>query len=292
MTEEPSTLQPAGNASTPQQNGSPNFYPETLDEEGDDLELQAKVEASTYHVLDDWVVYVVIFLGTVLTTGLPVLLGQQLCLPLLNGLVIAPLFIWALRAGRPRRAIELGLFWAVCQTVSTVAATLLLPELASRAIWDGLSFRTEMFTWIDHGQGRPGMPAAFLPQAARNYGIFAALSLATGGMAAFVFLAKLLNTFNFYVATLVQHVASPLLLALAAWPTWLIIRLVGFMVTGAVLAEPVAVLDLRPDWWRRWWQERRRLLAIGLGILLLSIVLQLLLSPIWPAMLRQAVDFS
>lgn len=246
--------------------------------------------ASDYHVLDDRVVYVVVFLGTLLTTGLPVFLGQRFCLPLLNGLVIAPLFIWALRAGRPRRAVELGLFWSLCQTAAMLAATLLLPEQTTIVVLRGLDFRTEMLAWVNDGQGSPGLASEFVPRAAGNYAIFSGLSLVTGSIGGLIFLASLLNTYNFYVATLVQQVVNPLLLIVLAWPLWLIVRLIGYLVTGAVLAEPVAVLDLRPQWWSRWWRDRRRLLVIGIGLVVMSLLLQLILAPLWPSLLRLTID--
>lgn len=248
--------------------------------------------ATGYHVLNDPVVYVVIFVGSLLTTGLPVFLGQRFCLPLLNALVVFPLFVWAVRVSRPRRAITLGLFWALSQTVAFLAMALLLSERATVTVLNGLDFRTEMLAWIATGSGAPGAPGQFLPRELGNVALFAGASLLTAGLGSFILLALALNMINLYVASLVQQATNPLLLALTAWPIWLIVRLAGYLMSAAVLAEPAAVLDLRPQWWAGWWRRRRRLLAIGIGIVLLSFLLQALLAPIWDDLLRAATGLS
>lgn len=239
----------------------------------------------SYHVLDDPVVYPVVLIGVLLTTGLPIFLGQRICLPVLNGLVIFPLFAWALRVGRPRRAVELALFWVVCQGSAVVAASLLLPDRAGYAIVQGLEYRTEILRWAATGQGRASQPAIWLPGQARDLALFSLATLLTGGLGGLIWLASRLNAFNFSVTGLWQQAASPLLILLA-WPIWAVVRLIGYLVMGAALAEPVAVLDLRPAWWARWWRQRRRWLALGLAFILLGAAMQLLLARYWPGWLR------
>ena len=244
--------------------------------------VQVATETS-YHVLNDPVIYPVIALGVVLTTVMPVLLGQRFCLPLLNGLVIFPFLAWALRVGRPRRAVGLVLFWIVVQSVATVAVSLLLTERAGLAILGALEFRTQWLAWIDHGT--PVL--AWLPQL-RELIIYALAAFLTGGLAALILLAMVLNTFNFTVASLIQQAVSPVLLLLIAYPIWMVVRLLGYVILAVFLAEPVAVLDLRPAWWSAWWPQRRRLLGIGLALILAGVVLQLLLSPVWQRLLGLA----
>jgi hypothetical protein len=250
------------------------------------------VPSSSYHVLVDTIVYPVIALGVALTTALPVFLQQRFCLPVLNGLVIFPLFAWALRAGRPRRALGLGLFWALCQSLAIVAASLLMADRAGTAILGALEFRTQWLAWIASGSPVTSTPALSLPGQVRELAVFAAGSLLTGGLGGLILLAMALNAFNFTVASLLQQALRPVLLLLAAWPIWSVVRLIGYLTVGAVLAEPVAVLDLRPQWWAAWWPRRRRLLATGLGLIVLGIVLQIVLSPLWPSLLRSATGLN
>lgn len=253
-------------------------------------EAEAGNGSRGYHVLDDPIIYPVILAGVVLTTVLPLLLEQQLCLPLLNGLVIFPLFAWALRLGRPGRAVGLALFWVACQTVVVVSASLIIPDQAGLAIRQALEHRSETLAWIASGDGVAGSPGLWLPQQLRQAAVFAVATLLTGGLGGLILLATTLNMVNFVVADLIRQAGNLLLVLLFAWPIWSLVRLLAALIIGAVLAEPVAVLDLRPQWWGRWWAERRRLLAIGLGVLLLSFLLQLLLAPAWDDLLRLATD--
>ncbi len=94
-------------------------------------------------VLDDWIVFPSMGFGILVTTALPIFLGQRICLPVLSALVLIPMFIWALREGRPRKAIQLGLFWAVVQSAVIVIATVLLSDSASQAVVGGVEFRSE-----------------------------------------------------------------------------------------------------------------------------------------------------
>ncbi len=120
--------------------------------------------------------------------------------------------------------------------------------------------------------------------------VYAVAMAATGGAGGLVLLTAALNRFNFTVATMLASTSSPLLLALAAWPLWMIVRMVGFVIVGAVLAEPVANLDLRPAYLARWFQRRKRMLLAGLGVILLGIILQVLLSPLYQTILQNILE--
>jgi hypothetical protein len=89
---------------------------------------------------------------------------------------------------------------------------------------------------------------------------------------------------------LLASASNPALLALAAWPLWMIVRLVGFVIVGAVLAEPMANLDLRPVYLSGWLRRRWRLLLAGLGVILLGVVLQVLLAPLYQTVLQNALE--
>ena len=79
---------------------------------------------------------------------------------------------------------------------------------------------------------------------------------------------------------------------LGAWPIWVIVRLVSFLTVGAVLAEPMVHLNLRIGFLTDWWRRRKRLLAIGLGIFALSVLLQVLLAPLYRSLLQAALGLK
>lgn len=254
-----------------------------------------------YHVLDDPIVYVVIALGALLTTALPVFLGQRFCLPLLNTLVIFPLFVWAVRVGRPRRAVTLAAFWAICQAGAMLVASLLLTQQAGTAVLNGLEMRSQAIAWTAAQTvggpagfiaGLPWSPAKQLAQLA----VVGVGSLLTAGFVGLLIAALTINATAYIVASALREASAPLVALTAGWPLWTVARLAGYLLIGAVLAEPLAIgattprtEDLpEPAWtWRAWWRSRRRWLGVGIALALLAVVLQILLGPPWASLMRQ-----
>lgn len=241
------------------------------------------------NVLDDWIVYPTMALGVLATTFFPILLGQQLCLPLLSAAVLIPMFLWALRQGRPRKAVALALFWVVVQSLSVIAASLLFADTAALAVHGGLEYRTAWLAWSEGGPPVQMAPALDYGRQVVDLALYAVAMALTGGVGGILLLTVALDRFNFTVASLLAGAQNPVLLAIAAWPLWMIVRLVGYLVVGAVLAEPVANMDLRPAYLAAWLQARKRLLLAGLGAILLGIVLQALLTPLYQTILQNAI---
>jgi hypothetical protein len=241
------------------------------------------------NVLDDWVVYPTMAVGILATTFFPILLGQRICLPLLSAAVLIPMFLWALRQGRPRKAITLALFWAVVQSVSVVVASLLFEDTASRAVQGGLEYRSAWLAWSEGGPLVSLAPSLAYGRQVIELALYALAMALTGGVGGLLLLTVALDRFNFTVASLLSIAQSPVMAAVAAWPLWMIVRLVGYLIVGAVLAEPVANLDLRPAYLAAWLKVRKRLLLIGLGIILLGVVLQVLLAPFYQMILQNAL---
>ncbi len=260
--------------------------PAEVEDDGD------AAEASGPSVLDDWIVYPSMGFGILVTTALPIFLEQRLCLPVLSALVLVPMFIWALREGRPRKAIQLGLFWAVVQSAVIVIATILVSQSASHAVLGGVEFRSEWLAWIANGSAVQRTPALALGQASVELMIYAAATFLTGSVAGLIALTAAMDRFNFTAATLLTLAARPLLMLVSAWPVWVIVRLVSYLIVGAVLAEPMVHLNLRIGFLIDWWRRRQRLLAIGLGLFALSLLLQLLLSPIYRWLLQAALGLN
>lgn len=273
---------------TPQE--TPDFDPSPADQLDRSDFAEDEAETPAQNVLDDWIVYPSMALGIVITTFLPVMLGQQLCLPLLSAAVLIPMFLWALRQGRPGKAIALALFWAALQSLSMILASLLFPDSAAQAVQGGLEYRSAWLQWIADGSRTTLSPALDYGRQLVDLVIYALAMAFSGGVGGLLLLTLALNRFNFTVASLLTAAQNPALAALAAWPLWMIARLMGAMVIGAVLAEPVASLDLRPAFLIDWLQRRWRLLLAGLGLILLGFILQMLLSPLYRAVLQRALE--
>ena len=251
------------------------------------------VETPGPSVLDDWIVYPSMGFGILVTTALPIFLGQRICLPVLSALVLIPMVIWALREGRPRKAIQLGLFWAVVQSAVIVIATVLLSDnSASQAVVGGVEFRSEWLSWIANGSPVLRTPALALDRTLLELIVYSAAMFLTGSVAGLIGLAAAMDAFNFTAASLLTQAARPLLMFLGAWPIWVIVRLVSYLTIGAVLAEPMVHLNLRVEFLLDWWRRRKRLLVIGLGIFAFSVLLQVLLTPLYRSLLQDALGLN
>lgn len=262
-------------------------YPagEPWDDVQDDLP-----DAPAENVLDDWIVYPTMAVGILATTFFPILLGQQLCLPLLSAAVLIPMFIWALRQGRPRKAITLALFWVVVQSLSVVIASLLFQDTAWQAVRGGLEYRSAWLAWIEGGPLVTLAPSLDYGRQVVELALYSLAMALTGGAGGLLLLTLALDRVNFTVASLIAATQNPALAALAGWPLWLVVRALGYLIVGAVLAEPVANLDLRPAYLADWLRRRRRLLLAGLGLVLLGVLLQALLSPLYQTILSNALN--
>jgi hypothetical protein len=270
-------------------NDTNEWEPAPADDEIELLE-EPELDYPDENVLDDWIVYPSMAAGILVTTFFPILLAQQICLPLLSTAVLIPMFLWALRRGRPHKAVTLALFWVVVQSLSVVVASLLFSDTAARAVLGGLDYRTAWLHWIEGGPPVQIAPALDYGRQLIDLAVYAAAMALTGGVAGLLLLTLALDRFNFTVASLLAAAQNPVLLAVAAWPLWMIARLIGFLILGAALAEPIANLDLRPAYLSAWLQRRKRMLLAGLGIILLAIVLQALLSPLYQMILRNALE--
>ncbi len=72
----------------------------------------------------------------------------------------------------------------------------------------------------------------------------------------------------------------------------MVLRLVGYLIVGAVLAEPLANLDLWPAYLKGWLHDRRWLLLSGLGLILLGLLAQVLLTPLYQTILHNALGLN
>ena len=131
------------------------------------------------------------------------------------------------------------------------------------------------------GEGAESTPRQFLPIHARHFLGFCALSILTAGAGALVLGTWLLNYMNYYVFELARTGAHPLALALLGWHPWAVIRVVGYIVTGAALTPPGIGLWARLRRRRGRFEVPRNVLATGIGLVLLDIVVKTLLAPTW-----------
>ena len=253
------------------------------DESWDEFEDEAIDHAT---VLDDWIVFPVIALGVFIATVFPVFLGQQLCLPVLNTLVIFPLFVWAVRTERARRAVTMTLFWALCLAVAMMALGVILSGQAEAAVQGAVEYRSQFIRWMADATPVTAAPAQDWLGHLRDLAIFTAATAITAGLGGLFLMAMAINIISVNAASLFNEATRPVQTLLFAWPVWTIARLVGAVLLAVALAEPLATGQVRPEALRDWLRARRRLLVYGVIVLVVAALLQLLLSPLYRSMLE------
>lgn len=256
------------------------------DESWDDLQDDSVPEAS---VLDDWIIFPVIALGVFITTIFPVFLQQELCLPVLNTLVIFPLFVWALRSGRPRRALTMTLFWAFCLATAMLLVGLVFSEQASGAVQGVVEYRSQFIRWMADATPVSAAPALSWLSQLKELVLFAAATALTAGLGGLFLLAMAINVVSVNAAGLINDAARPVQTLLFSWPVWHIARLIGAVFIAVALAEPLATGQLRLEALAAWFRARRRWLLYGVVLLVAAALLQVVLSSLYRSVLESGL---
>jgi hypothetical protein len=231
--------------------------------------------------------------GTTVATALGLAAGVRILLPLLQAAVPFAVFLPRVRQGRPAAAAGWVLVWAVLQSLAIGAAYAVDPERTAALVIRGETYPQEMLHWIRTGVGAEGSPRRFLPMHAAHYLAFCAASFLTWGGAGLVLGTVLLDYMNVYVSTLVAASAHPWTAAAIGWPVWAVLRVVGFVLSGAALAAYGSARFERrpaPDCPRETFP--RTLFLAGLGLVLADALLKAMLAPSWRRLLLAALGGS
>jgi len=225
----------------------------------------------------------------VLVTPVSVALGlflPRICLPLLNALLIFPVFLKFVRDQDRFRNILYMLSWALLLSVCVITATLYFPGSVQEKIINGGAYQEEMFQWVRSGVGPEGDIHLFLPLHLRHYGLFLLLSAVSGGFISLFMGAILLNYMNFYVGMLYARTVDPATVFLFGWPPWALLRVAGFIIAAVILAE---LAGSKLFGYARDKKAFIRYLGISLLFILLDITLKFFLAPLWQKALNDVI---
>ena len=213
---------------------------------------------------------------------------QRLLLPILATVAVYPVMAALLLRGRRPAAVAATLLWAASLSASIIAATRTDPASMAHVVLNGTAYRDEMFAFIRSGAGRESDPSRFLPQHLVHFTAFSVLAAGSGGLFGIVLGAVLVGYMSYYVGALAAAGGAPGIALLCGWAPWAILRVVGFVIVGMGVSEPVLFgLHRRlaggagiPRTSYRSWYIVAGLLLIG------DAVLKLFLAPAWAALLR------
>lgn len=208
--------------------------------------------------------------------------GLSWLVPLLNAAPAYVVMIARLMRGDRRGAVLAALAWALTLAMFGTVTFALWPDRGRAVVIHGYEYQNEMFEWIRTGEGREGTPSLFLPQHVLHLAAFVALSLATASALSLLMGAVMVNSMDFYVASLATSGVPAWAVVFLGWQPWALCRVVAFCTLGVVLAEPLLFRVLgraRPGGGRRYvlWA------AFGIGA---DCLLKALLAPTWGEWLR------
>lgn len=220
-----------------------------------------------------------------LTVFLPLLAalpGGGWLLIALAPLTLYPAFARKVRAGDSIGAWQLGVLWALLLSAGVILLTIWWPAAARAGIVHGEPYRQEMFGWIATGNAPENDWHRFLPVHLLHFAVFAVLTWLTGGYLGLVLGAFLVAYMSYFVGSYAAASGHPWLGSVAAWVPWSVIRVLAFVLFGALFSRPLLV--------RKAWPFGKldyRLMGLAASGLVADVVIKALCAPAYGLFLRQ-----
>ena len=199
----------------------------------------------------------------------------------------APLTVYAGFAARVRRgdyesAWQLAIAWAALLSLGVVVLAELAPQAAAAGILHGEAYRREMFGWIATGATPENDWRQFLPVHLEHLGLFLLLTWVSGGYLGLVLGAALVDYMSYFVGSYALASGHPVLGAVAAWVPWSVLRVLAFVLLGALFSRPLLA---RKPW--PFAGRELRLMALAAAGLVADALVKAALAPAYGLWLRQ-----
>lgn len=212
------------------------------------------------------------------TPGLPI---GAWALPLVAPLTLYPAFVVRVRERDYFGAWRLGVLWTFLLSAGVIALRLAWPHGAAVAILHGEAYRQEMFGWVASGVAPENDWRQFLPTHLLHLGLFVLATWISAGYLGLAMGAALVGYMSYFVGSYAAVSGHPLLGALAAWVPWSVLRVLAFILLGAVFSRPLLV--------RRVWPFTRlelQLIALAASGIVADLVIKTLSAPSYGLFLR------
>jgi hypothetical protein len=211
-------------------------------------------------------------------------------LPILATLAVYPVMAALILRGRRVAAAVATLLWAASLSLTIIAATRNDPETMARIVLNGAEYRDELFAFIRTGAGRESDPARFVPQHILHFAAFGVLAAGTGGLLGIALGAVLVGYMSFYVGALAAAGSAPLTAYCLGWSPWAIVRVVGYVIAGVALSEPLLSVARRRRGLSVPALAYRRWLLVAGALLVVDPLLKAALAPTWAILLRPCLS--
>jgi hypothetical protein len=203
-------------------------------------------------------------------------------LPLWAPLTVYPAFAARVRRGDYEGAWQLGVAWAVLLSAGVILLVRLWPAAAAAGILHGEAYRDEMFGWIVSGVAPENDWRQFVPIHLEHLAAFLVLTAVSGGYLGLVLGAFLVDYMSYFVGSYAVVSGHGVVGAIAAWVPWSVLRVLAFVLLGALFARPLLVRRVWPFGRRERW-----LMALAAAGLVGDIAVKAALAPGYGVWLRQ-----
>jgi hypothetical protein len=227
---------------------------------------------SEYSPTSDPLFYISVGLFALLTTALPAFMGLARLMPIMQALALGIFVILAVRRGDTRHAVWVMVVWLAVQFALVTLLAWLLTERMESAVVDGFTARGAILEW--HFSRRT-FPGSLVDDASvRLLEIVGATvgSLLTAGVVGDWFLVRAINLAGLQAGGLMANTTGPVLLTSPfVWLT--AVRIAGLAGLTILCTEPLLTGNWSPGYY---WNNRRRLALISLGLLIAGLILETL----------------
>jgi len=202
-------------------------------------------------------------------------------LPVVAPLTVYPAFAARVRRGDYEAAWQLAISWATLLSLGVILLAELWPAAAAAGILRGETYRAEMFGWIATGAAPENDWRQFLPVHLEHLALFLLLTWVSGGYLGLSLGAALVGYMSYFVGCFALASGHPVTGAVVAWVPWSVLRVVAFVLLGAVFSRPLLI--------RRPWPFTRRevrLMGLAAAGLVADVLIKATLAPTYGLWLR------
>ena len=232
---------------------------------------------SRYNLTGDPFYYIMVAIFSLLATGLFAFGGMTRTMPILQALCLTAFAGLAIRQKRPGQAAAVATVWLVVQFFIIVLFAWLFVERAEQVVTRGFAARGEILDWL---YADAIFPASFQSGPLQRMGEWIGVtlgSLITVGFIGFMLVVRAVNLAAFQAGVLLSTMETQFHLP-AAVHTWTLLRIAGSTGLVILFAEPLLTRNWSPLFYIT---QRKRLILVSFGLLILGFLAELLLPSIW-----------
>ncbi|MCX7894679.1 MAG: hypothetical protein N2447_01820 [Thermoanaerobaculum sp.] len=170
-------------------------------------------------------------------------------------LALPPWFglVGCLRRGKPAAGAAVVVLWSLALNLALALLESWFPGFCRVLIPGAAAYSQELMQWVRTGVGCEGEWSCFVPQHLWHLAVFAAATVATGGLGGLAVAGVLFGWMGAYTGELARWTGNSWAYLLG-WHPWALLRVVAYVLIGVGLSEVMVHKSASRLWLRRrWW---------------------------------------